>query len=103
MYWDVHIFHMLNYILWNYILGNSSHSDEIFKTQKQIIRIIMNSSRNASCQQLFKELKILPVQSQYIFSILSFVIKNEDQYLFNSQVHKINARQTYNLSYLQQT
>jgi hypothetical protein len=48
-------------------------------------------------QQLFKELKILPVQSQYIFSILSFVIKNKDQYQFNSQVHKINTRQTSNL------
>jgi hypothetical protein len=62
--------------------GNSSHSDEIFKTQKRIIRIIMNSSKNASCRQLFKELKILPVQFQYIFSILSFVIENKDQFLF---------------------
>jgi hypothetical protein len=50
----------MNYgIFW----GNSSHSDEIFKTQK-IIGIIMNSTKNASCRQLFKELKILPVQSQ---------------------------------------
>jgi hypothetical protein len=77
--------------------GNSSYSDEIFKTQKRIIRIIMNSSKNASCRQLFKELKILPVQSQYIFSILLFVIKNKNQFLFNSQVHKINTRQTSNL------
>ena len=30
----------------------------------------MNSSENASCQQLFKDLNILPIQSQYIFSIL---------------------------------
>jgi hypothetical protein len=35
-----------------------------------------NSSRNASCWQLSKELKTLSVQSQYIFSILLFVIKN---------------------------
>jgi predicted AAA+ superfamily ATPase len=44
---------------------NSSHSKEIFKIQK---RIIMNSSKNASCQQLFKELNILPIQSHYIYS-----------------------------------
>jgi len=31
--------------------GNSSHSEEIFKTQK---RIIMNSGKNASCRHLFK-------------------------------------------------
>jgi len=74
--------------------GNSYHSEEIFKTQKRIIRIIMNSSKNASCQQLFKYLNILPIQSQYIFSILLFVTKNKDQFLSNSQVHKINTMQT---------
>jgi len=30
----------------------------------------MNSSRNASCWQLFKYLNILPIQSQYIYSLL---------------------------------
>jgi len=33
--------------------GNSSHSEEIFKIQEIIIRIIMNSNKNASCRQLF--------------------------------------------------
>ena len=49
----------------------------------------MNSSKNASCPQLFKELNILPIQSQYIIPILLFVIKNKDQ---DSQVHKTNTR-----------
>ena len=57
----------------------------------------MNSSKNASRRQLFKELKILPIQSQYIFSILLFATKYTDQFLFNTQVHKINTRQTSNL------
>jgi len=30
----------------------------------------------------------------YIYSILLFVTKNKDQFLSNSQVHKINTRQT---------
>jgi hypothetical protein len=77
--------------------GNSSRSEEIFKILKRIIGIIMNSCKNASCQQLFKELNILPIQSQYVFSVLLFVIKNKDQFLFNSQEHKINTRQTSNL------
>jgi len=47
--------------------GNSSYSDDIFKIQKRIIRIIMNSSRNVSCWQLFKDLNILPIQSQCIY------------------------------------
>ena len=29
--------------------GNSSYSEDIFKIQKRMIKIIMNSSRNASC------------------------------------------------------
>jgi len=57
----------------------------------------MNSSRNASCRQLFKGLNILPIQSQNIYSILLFVTKNKDQFLSNSQVHKINTRQTSDL------
>jgi hypothetical protein len=51
--------------------GNPSHSEEIFKIQKRIIRIIMNSSKNASFrQQLLTELNVLPIQSQYTLSIL---------------------------------
>jgi len=77
--------------------GNSSYSEDIFKIQKRIIKIIMNSSKNASCRQLFKDLNILPIQSQYIFSTLLFVTKNKVQFLSNSQVHKINTRQTSDL------
>jgi hypothetical protein len=47
--------------------GNSFHSEEIFKIQKRIIRIIMNSSKNAFCRQPFKDLNIHPIQFQYIF------------------------------------
>lgn len=77
--------------------GNSSHSKDIFKIQKRIIRIIMNSSRNASCRQPFKDLHILPIQSQCIYSILLFIVKNKDQFLPNSRVCKINTRQTLDL------
>ena len=57
----------------------------------------MNSSSNAFCRQLFKDLNILPFQSQYIYLILLFFTKNKDQFLSNSQVHKINTRQTFDL------
>ena len=78
-------------------LGNSSHSEEIFKVQKRIIRIIKNLSKNASCQQPFKVLNILPVPSQYILSVLLFLTKNKDQFMTNSQMHKITTRQTLDL------
>ena len=77
--------------------GNSCYSEVIFKIQKRIIRIIMNSSRNASCWQLFKELNIVPLKSQYIYSILIFVIENKDQFLSNSQINTNNKRQASGL------
>ena len=43
------------------------------------------------------DLWFLPIQSQYIYSILLFVTKHKDQFLSNSQIHKINTRQTFDL------
>jgi len=58
--------------------GNSACSSNIFKIQKRIIRIIMNARNRNSCHHLFKNLKILPLKSQYIFSLLLFVARNRD-------------------------
>jgi len=69
--------------------GNSSYSDDIYKIQKRIIRIIMNLSRNASCRQLFKDLNILPIKSQYIYLILLFVTKRKDQFLTHTYIKSI--------------
>ena len=77
--------------------GKSSNSEEIFKVQKRIIRIIMNLSKNASCWQPFRELNILPVPSQYILSLLLFATKNKDQFMTNSQIRRITTRQTSDL------
>jgi len=49
--------------------GNQQYSDKIFKIQKRVIRIITNSRMRDSCRELFKKLEILPLFSQYIFSI----------------------------------
>jgi len=50
----------------------------------------MNARNRESCQQLFKNLKILPLKSQYIFSLLLLVDENRD--LSNSEIHNINTR-----------
>ena len=62
----------------------------------------MTSTRNRnSCRQLFKTLKILPLLSQYIYSLLCFVINNMDQYQFISDVHNRYTRQGFNLNLYQ--
>jgi len=82
--------------------GNSSYSDDIFKSQKKIIRIIMNSSRNASCQQLFKDLNILPIQSEYIYSTLLLLNIKTNFSLTHKYIKSIQGKLLI-CTYLQQT
>jgi hypothetical protein len=65
--------------------------------QKRIVRITMGCRKNVSCRNLFKKLKVLPLMSQYIFSLMMFVINNKNQFTINSEVHDINSRQHLNL------
>ena len=86
-------------IMWHGIIfwGNSHLSSNIFKIQKRVIRIITNKSKRDSCRQLYKQLQILTLPSQYILSLLVFVAKNRDLFLSNSEIHDINTRNNYNL------
>jgi len=77
--------------------GNAHHSNRIFKIQKRIIRIITNTSSCDSCHHLFKQLQILSLPSQYIFSLLVFVNKNRTLFQSNSEIHYLNTRFNYNL------
>ena len=49
-----------------------------------------------SCRKLFIKLEILPLPSQYILSLLMFMIRNKSQFLVNSEIHHINTRQNVN-------
>jgi type IV secretory pathway VirB3-like protein len=77
--------------------GNSSHSPIIFKMQKRVLRILVGIGYRDSCRELFKGLKILTLSSQYIFSLLLFVIQNRGHFASNSAFHDINTRQKNDL------
>jgi hypothetical protein len=55
------------------------------------------SNNRSSCRQLFKKLGILPLQSQYILSLLSSVVQNKDQFTNNLEIHNISTRYNMNL------
>jgi hypothetical protein len=76
------------------VWGNSSYNNIIFKLQKQIIRIITNSNNRTSCHDLFKELNILPLQSQYILSLATFVVGNFEEFSTNSDIHSFKISWT---------
>jgi hypothetical protein len=57
----------------------------------------MNMKKRDSCREVFKQLNILPLQSQYIFSILIFINKNRELFRSTSEIHGINTRYNCNL------
>jgi hypothetical protein len=81
-----------------FIFWGSTHlSNNIFKIQKRVIRTITNKCKRDSCHQLFKQLHILTLPAQYIFSLLMFVIKYKDFFPSNSNIHNRNTRYNHNL------
>jgi hypothetical protein len=80
------------YLFW----GNSPHSIKIFKMQKRIIRIMIGCKNRVSCRNLFRKLEILPFVSQYILSLMLFVVKNTHLFTFNSENHTKSTRQFNN-------
>ena len=83
--------------LWDNSGGHQPYSDNIFKIQKRVIRIITSSRTRDSCRELLKKLEILPLYSQYIYSISIFVIKNKHLFYTNNQIHSIHTRFKTNL------
>ena len=80
--------------------GNSPDSKKIFRLQKMIIRLMAVCRYRDSFRKLFINLEILPLPSQYILSLLMFIIRNRSQFLVNSEIHHINTRQHANFHQL---
>jgi hypothetical protein len=57
----------------NIFWSNSSFSMQIFRIQKRIIRVMSGLRPRDSCREAFKDWGIVPLQSQYIFSLLIFL------------------------------
>jgi hypothetical protein len=47
--------------------GSSVCAHKVFTMQKEIIRIIMDSKPSDSCREIFKQMKIMTLYSQYIY------------------------------------
>jgi hypothetical protein len=77
--------------------GNSSNSRKIFTLQKKIIRIMDEAHPRTSFGRLFKKLVILPVPSQYIYSLMNFFISNHEIFQTNSSTHIMNTRNKHHL------
>jgi hypothetical protein len=76
--------------------GNTPHNVNVFKIQKNIIKIITRCRSTVSHRDFFKTLKILTLQSQHIFSLLLFVANKESKFTMNSNIYNTNTRQKFN-------
>jgi hypothetical protein len=94
------VYHPLFHSIMSYGImfwGNPPHSPIIFKMRKRVLRRLIGIGYRDSCRELFKELKILTLSSQYILSLLLFVIRNRGHFAPNSVHHNINTRQKNDL------
>jgi hypothetical protein len=60
--------------------GNSSEAKMIFLLQKKTIRIMMGMKHREACRPAFIKLNILTFASQYILSLMNFMINNLEQF-----------------------
>jgi hypothetical protein len=77
-------------ILW----GNTSYTVKPFRIQKKIIRIMMGLKKRDSCKDSFREMKILLLCSQYIYSMMLYIVNNIHLFIRNTD---ISTRQNVNL------
>ena len=82
---------------WIIFWGNSSHSSIIFRTQEKAIRITEGCENRFLSRNLFKKLQILPLTSQYILSLLKFVVQNKNFFSTNNENHNLDTTQGNNL------
>jgi len=78
---------LLDYILWKLYPYHKN-----IQNPKKLIPIMTKSNNRSCCKQLFQKLGILPLQSQYILPLLSFVVQNKDQFSNNVEIHNMNIR-----------
>jgi hypothetical protein len=61
-------------------LGNSPNSKMIFTLHERTVRIIAGGKSRTSCRNLFMSLEILTLPCEYIFTLMNFIINNQEHF-----------------------
>jgi hypothetical protein len=77
--------------------GNSALGATIFHLQKKAIRIMEGCGNRVSCRALFRKFHILPLPSQYLLSLLMFVVQHKDIFITSMDSNNLKTRQSNNL------
>jgi hypothetical protein len=71
--------------------GNFPNSKMILILQKRTVRIFASVKSRNSCKNLFMRSEIFPVPCKYIFTLMNFVVKNQELFQINSAIHSVNT------------
>jgi hypothetical protein len=77
--------------------GRSSNINKLFILQNKTVRIIINARVREYCREHFKNMQIITLYSQYIFSPILFTVKNKPLFTPNNEIYKYNTRNNTNL------
>jgi hypothetical protein len=96
----VNIYHYLFHSTLSYAIifwGQATNTKKPFLIQTKEVHLIIGHGNRYSCINLFRQLGILPFKSQYIFSVLLFVLKTWNLLTTNYDVRNVQTRQSNNL------
>jgi hypothetical protein len=79
------------------MLRSSHKNRKIFTLHKKIIRIVDSDKARNSCISLFKKLETLTLPLEYIFSLMNFIVNNQEYFQNNSALHSVNTRNGHDL------
>jgi len=63
----------------------------------KIIRIITNTKSGDSCREVFKNMEIMTLYSQYMYSFILYIVNNKYLFNTNNEIHKYRTRYNNNL------
>jgi len=74
-----------------------ANSGKIFTVQRKIVRNMAGAQLRAPCRSLFKQLETPPVVCLYIFSLVDFIIDNQENFQKNFSIYNITTRNKHHL------
>lgn len=72
--------------------GSSTHSNNIFKLQKKVVRLIAKVPNRTSCREYFKSFKILTMTSLFIYQTSIMVKQNWSVFMKSQVIHSYDTR-----------
>jgi hypothetical protein len=77
--------------------GNSPLVATMFCLKEKAIRIMEGCGNRVSSRDLLRKFHILPLTSQYLLSLLMFVVQHKDFFITSMDSHNLETRQSNNL------